>query len=208
MKTLGYALSVVVALLLAGALLGGAVSLVWLLAVGDWRLVAMGGGLAVATLVLAPLLLLPSRALTSALQAVVHEGGPRVTVLSVLANGWAALVLGACLLAFLWLLFHSAEPRALLPAALWSYAAATLPWIWLAYRQDRASGGHGGGAALLSVSGMAAYMAGLLSSHYADLGPWELAGVMLAVLGLSVVLNSKGLAGPQTEAPSEGSGED
>lgn len=206
MKTLGYALSVVVAVLLAGSFLGGVISLVWLLAVGEWRLVAMGLGLAVATILVAPLLLLPARLLVSALPAA--EGGEsgRTTLLSFLANAWAAVALVACLLAILWLLFIAPEPGAVLPAAVWSYAVATLPWIWLAYRQDQASGGQGGGAALMAVTGMASYAAGLLSSHYADLGLMELAAAMLLVLGLAVILNTAGLgarergtSGPERE---------
>lgn len=206
MKTLGYALSVVVAVLLAGSFLGGVISLVWLLAVGEWRLVAMGLGLAVGTILVAPLLLLPARLLVSALPAA--EGGEsgRTTLLSFLANAWAAVALVACLLAILWLLFIAPEPGAVLPAAVWSYAVATLPWIWLAYRQDQASGGQGGGAALMAVTGMASYAAGLLSSHYADLGLMELAAAMLLVLGLAVILNTAGLgarergtSGPERE---------
>lgn len=211
MKTLGYLLSALVAVLLAGALVGGAASLVWLLVLGEWRLVGLGIGAALAVVALAPLVLLPARVLAGWARRGTHG-----SFLPVLADGWAAVVLAGALLASLRLLYQAPDPEHRLPAAVWSYAAATLPWIWLAYRQDRETGGEAGGAALLAVLGQAAYVAGLLSHHYARLDAVELGGVMLVVVGLGAVAGTargrpavpSGAAGPSSDggAPDRGEG--
>ena len=186
MKTLGYALSVLVAVLIAGSTVGGAASLVWLLLAGEWRVAGMGLGLMVAALLLAPALLLPSRLLVTAADANGTAKG-----LAAAANAWAALALAACLLAVFWILVVDADPSPALAGAVWSYAVATLPWIWLAYRQDQVNGGQGGGMALLAILGKMAYAAALLSYHYGGLGTLELGALMLLVTGLGVPLSMR-----------------
>jgi hypothetical protein len=167
-------------------LLSGLVAIVWLLLLGEWRMVAFGALYAFSSTFLIGVAMLPGM-LFAGPAAMAAERGR--TLLAVII-GFPALAWTYVLLfgsAFLFLSYAArVHDGFILPYLLWAYATALAPWANMA-RKEQQSGNE---YSLYSVSGaqfgtMLAGIALLLDPtdySFVRLGAWMAPGLLLAVL--------------------------
>lgn len=131
--------------------LAGIVGGIWLILLGDWKLVIAGFVVAVAAPFWASLLIMPGLIFTIPAVAAMEKGHTMSgTILASLSGLWTyGVVTGWCLVAFWYVSVHRHGGEPILPFLLFAYAVATAPWALLA-RKDAQSGG--GDAAQLTTS--------------------------------------------------------
>ena len=120
-------------------LLGGTVSGVWLLILGEWWALAYGLSLLVFSLLGLALAMLPGLLLTLP-AAYFHSRGYRfpVYICALLTNLYPSALMTMWCVWVLSVYLERADKRSFLPLLLWSYATATGPWTYLASK-DRNS---------------------------------------------------------------------
>jgi hypothetical protein len=112
---------------------GEVVSGIWLLIIGDWRVVLLGIGIVIVSSFGLSILMLPSL-LFAGLAAL----GKRVSqiiavVLSMLYTG-AIIVIWCSVVLFLF--GRQVSPKNLVPVMIWSYGVAVGPWAYMASHED------------------------------------------------------------------------
>jgi hypothetical protein len=126
--------------LLALNLLGGAVSGVWLLLIGEWRMVLLGVAiLSVSGFVLGAAVLLPPLLIAVTLASVRKR--PVQIFVAALGSLYAGAVILLWCVGVLWLFGRQASTRSVVPVLIWSYGVAVGPWANMASHDQDAQGG-------------------------------------------------------------------
>jgi len=126
---------------------GEVVSGVWLLIIGEWRLVVLGVIAIVVSSFVLGLLMMPSLLFAGLASVIRGNGGKMVPV--VLSTLYTALVMTAWCVASLWVFGTSATLKNVVPLLIWSYGVAVGPWANMA-RKDQA-GQDGNMLSMISV---------------------------------------------------------
>jgi len=115
--------------------LGDVVSGVWLLIIGEWRLVVLGVIAIVLSSFILGLLMMPSLLFAGLASVIKGNGGKMIP--AVLSTLYTALVMTTWCVASLWLFGMSATSKNIVPLLIWSYGVAVGPWADMA-RKDQA----------------------------------------------------------------------
>ena len=132
--------------------LAGLVGGVWLLWLGEWKLVLGGFLLSVFAPFWASLLVMPGMIFAIPGIAAIERGNTWIgTILVSLSGLWTYTVVTIwCLVAFWYVPQFGSNSDPFLPFLLFAYAVATAPWALMAQKETQSGGGSG---AQLTVSG-------------------------------------------------------
>jgi len=119
---------------------GEVVSGVWLLIIGEWRLVVLGVIAIVVSSFVLGLLMMPSLLFAGLASVIKGNGGKMVPV--VLSTLYTALVMTVWCVASLWVFGVFATSKNVVPLLIWSYGVAVGPWADMARKDQAGQGGN------------------------------------------------------------------
>jgi hypothetical protein len=132
---LGLLLLPIAILNFAGGIVGG----IWLAVLGQWSLLGVGLGAAIASTMILGLILMPGMLFAAPAAAAIDKGHYFIGTLSgIIALLWTNVVVVAwCVVTFFYC-FEQSKSGSILPYLLWAYSVATGPWTYMASREAQA----------------------------------------------------------------------
>ena len=124
-------------------MLGGVVSGIWLAFLGEWKAIGMGIFILFASIFVLGLALMPNLIFAAPAAKALESGKKSIgMILAGLTSLYTcAVMLGWGVLIFVYF-YKQADSSSLIPMLLWSYGAVTAPWVNMAQKDDKASGGN------------------------------------------------------------------
>lgn len=123
-------------------MLGGIVSGIWLIFIGEWRMLLLGVAIIVGGNLIASIALMPGMVLTVPGMALHESGGARKSLAYPLLFGgilWIYLVMSAWAIGAFIIFMRSADSRSWIPLLIWSYGVATAQWTYMAQKETDSS---------------------------------------------------------------------
>lgn len=139
--------------------LGGIVAGIWLAILGEWSAILLGLGILFLGAFVVSLLLAPGIALAGAGAGAIDRGNRRFGwLLILLASPWTYLVIIAWEVVIFQFFGNRATPTNMIPMWLWSYAAATGVWSYLANKEGQSDPEQRMPAAAMAFGAQVAYV--------------------------------------------------